>query len=100
MVQWAAHQSIRNRQIYLIDFQLHNQVIRFKFYCEILIYWGRLISAAHCTYINVVWLSVQAFRIRPIKKYNLRPSFSHFVCNETTHPISTIFYDYVWLIPF
>ena len=41
-VQWAAHQPTPNCQIYLINFQLYCDAIRFKFYCEILTYWGRL----------------------------------------------------------
>ena len=41
-VQWAAHQPTPYCQIYLINFQLYYDVIRFKFHCEILTHWGRL----------------------------------------------------------
>ena len=41
-VQWAAHQPTPNCQIYLINFQLYYDEIRFKFHCEILTHWGTL----------------------------------------------------------
>ena len=39
-VQWAAHQPTPN--CHLIDFQLYDDAIRFKFHCEISTHWGRL----------------------------------------------------------
>ena len=36
MVLWAAHQPTPNCQIYVIDFQLYDDAIRFKFCCDIL----------------------------------------------------------------
>ena len=40
-VQWAAHQPTPNCQICLINFQLYNHAIRFKFHCEILTHSSR-----------------------------------------------------------